>query len=193
MTAWRTSSGCRSSLIFSTLFSLWFSLSIRTLYRTSHKVQTAFGFVHTRPATRPGVLARGHRPGTRFAPYAFVSSPKERVERDAPLPHVLLHFPGAPVHQRCYLHDTEALVPTQHGRASPLRRLVPADPGHPRPVAPQETPLRLDLADLAAEVRRAAVEFRPVALDLLPDRKVWRDDFERQRIPVHDLLAETHR
>src|SRR5919199_6118956 len=133
MIAWRTSSGCRSSLIFSTLFSLWFSLRIRTLYRTSHIVQTAFGFVHTRPAACPGIFARSHWPGTRFAPYAFVSSPKERVERDAPLPRVLLHFLGAPVHQRCYLHDTEALLPTQHGRARPLRRLVAADPSDPCP------------------------------------------------------------
>src|ERR671916_1255450 len=193
MIASYTSSGCRSSLIFSTLFSLWFSLRIRTPYRTSHKVQTAFGFVHARPATRPGVFARGHRPGTRFAPYAFVSSPKEGVERDAPLPHVLLHFPGAPVHQRCYLHDTEALLPTQHGRARPLRCLVPADPRHPRTVVPQKTPLRLDLADLAAEVRRAAVELRPVTRDLLLDREPRREDLERQRILFHGLLAETHR
>src|ERR687896_627213 len=173
-----TSSGCRSSLIFSTLFSLWFSLSIRTLYRTSHKVQTAFGFVHARPATSPGVLARGHRPGTRFAPYAFVSSPKERVERNAPLPHVLLHFPGAPVHQRCYLHDTEALLPTQHGRASPLRRLVPADTRNPGAVVPQEKSLGLDLADLTAEVRPAAVELRPVTRYLLLYAKPRREDLE---------------
>src|SRR3712207_1646852 len=90
MIARRTSSGCRSSLIFSTLFSLWFSLRIRTLYRTSHKVQTAFGFVHTRPATRPGVLARGHRPGTRFAPYAAVTHAEKGVERNVVPSHILI-------------------------------------------------------------------------------------------------------
>src|SRR5918997_966734 len=88
--ACRTSSGSRSSLIFSTLFSLWFSLRNRTLYRTSHKVQTAFGFLATRPATRPGVLARGHRPGTRLAPYAAVTHAKKRIERYVVQPHVLL-------------------------------------------------------------------------------------------------------
>src|SRR5919202_5553526 len=98
MIASRTSSGCRSSFIFSTLFSLWFSLRIRTLYRTSHKVQTALGLLATWPATGSRILIRGHRPRTRRAAYAFVSFPEERVERDAPLPHVLLHFLGAPVH-----------------------------------------------------------------------------------------------
>src|SRR5215203_6144913 len=192
MIAWRTSSGCRSSFIFSTLFRLWFSLRNRTLYRTSHKVQTAFGFVHTWPATRPGVFIIRNWLRARRAAYALVSSPKEGVEGQAPLAHVLLNFPGAPVHQRCYLHDTEALLPTQHGRARPLLCLVPADPRHPGAVVPQEAPLRLDLADLAAEVWRAAVELRPVALDLLLDRKSWCDDLERQRIPLHDLFAETH-
>src|SRR5215212_2167257 len=101
MIAWRTSSGCRSSFIFSTLFNLWFSLRNRTLYRTSHKVQTALGFVHARPATRPGVFTLRNRPRARRAAHAFVSPPKERVEGDAPLAHVLLDFRGAPVHQRC--------------------------------------------------------------------------------------------
>src|SRR3712207_7040665 len=90
MIAWRTSSGWRSSFIFSTLFSLWFSLRLRTLYRTSDKVQTAFGLVHARPATRAGVLARGHRPGTRFAPYAAVTHAKKWVERHIVPPHVLI-------------------------------------------------------------------------------------------------------
>src|SRR5918997_5099067 len=148
-----TSSGCRSSLIFSTLFSLWFSLRIRTLYRTSHKVQTALGFVHARPAPSPGVFILRNWLRARRAAYALVSSPKERVAGDAPLAHVLLDFLGAPVHQRCYLHDTEPLLPTQHGRARPLLCLVAADPRHPGVVVPQETPLRLDLTDLAAEVR----------------------------------------
>src|SRR5829696_3367535 len=167
MIAWYTSSGCRSSFIFSTLFSLWFSLRIRTLYRTSHKVQTAFGFVHTWPATRPGVFIIRNWLRARRAAYALVSSPKEWVDGEAPLAHVLLDFLCAPVHQRCYLHDTEALLPTQHGRSRPLRRLVAADPRHPRTVVPQKTPLRLDLAYLAAKVRSTAVELRPVALDLL--------------------------
>src|SRR5919112_2222726 len=167
MMASYTSSGCRSSLIFSTLFSLWFSLRIRTLYRTSHKVQTAFGFVHARPAARPGIFARGHRPGTRFAPYAAVTHAKEGVERHVVPPHVLVDLVRAPRRQRRDLGDPEVLVKSHNRRASPLRRLVAADPGHPRPVVFEETPLRLDLADLAAEVRRAAVEFRPVARHLL--------------------------
>src|SRR5829696_7132458 len=178
MIAWYTSSGCRSSFILSTLLRVWFSLRIRTLYRTSHKVQTAFGFVHTWPATRPGVFIFRNWLRARRAAYALVSSPKEGVQGQAPLAHVLLDFPGAPVHQRCYLHDTEALLPTQHRRARPLRRLVPADPRHPRTVVPQETPLRLDLANLAAEVRRAAVELRPVTRDLLLDRKPRREHLE---------------
>src|ERR687897_1820300 len=192
MMASYTSSGCRSSLIFSTLFSFWFSLRIRTLYRTSHKVQTAFGFVHTRPAARPGVSILRNRLRARCAAYALVSSPKERVAGDAPLAHVLLDFLGAQVHQRCYLHDTEPLLPTQHRRARPLLCLLPADPRHPRAVVPQETPLWLDLADLAAEVRLAAVKLRPVTRDLLIDREPWRDDLERQRVPLHGLFAETY-
>src|SRR5919206_82167 len=120
MIAWRTSSGCRSSFIFSILFSLWFSLRIRTLYRTSHKVQTALGFVHARPAARPGVFILRNRPRAWRTAYTLVSSPKERVEGDAPLAHVLLDFSSAPVHQRRYLHDAEALLPAQHGRARPL-------------------------------------------------------------------------
>src|SRR5215212_8600203 len=122
MIARRTSSGCRSSFIFSTLFSLWFSLSIRTLYRTSHQVQTAFGFVHPWPATRPGVLARGHRPGTRFAPYAAVTHAEKGVERYLVLPHVLIDLVHAPGRERRNLGDPEVLVVGHHRRARPLRR-----------------------------------------------------------------------
>jgi hypothetical protein len=64
----------------------------------------------------------------------------------------------------------ESLLPAQRGRVHPLFRLVPADPRTPSAVVPQETPLRLDLADLATEVWLTAVELRPVALDLLLDR-----------------------
>src|SRR5215213_10109924 len=116
MIACRTSSGWRSSLISSTLFSFWFSLRIRTLYRTSHKVQTAFGFVHARPATRPGVLARGHRPGTRFAPYAAVTHAKEGVERHVVSPHVLVDLVCAPRRERRDLGDPEVLVKSHNRR-----------------------------------------------------------------------------
>src|SRR4051794_3747420 len=193
MIAWRTSSGCRSSFIFSTLFSLWFSLRNRTLYRTSHKVQTALGFVHARPATRPSVLAGGHRLGTRFAPYAAVTHAKKGVEGNVVPPHVLVQLVHAPRRERRDLGDPEVLVEGNDRRARPLRRLVPADPRHPGAVVPQETPLRLDLADLAAKVRRAAVELRPVAFNLLLHRKPRCEDLERQRIPFHGLLAETYR
>src|ERR671917_881377 len=171
MIAWRTSSGCRSSLIFSTLFSLWFSLRIRTLYRTSHKVQTTFGLVHVRPATRPGVLARGHRPGTRFAPYAAVTHAEKGVERNVVPLHVLIDLVHAPGRERRDLGDPEVLVVGHDRRARPLRRLVPADPRHPGAVVPQEAPLRLDLADLAAEIRRATVELGTVTRYLLLDRE----------------------
>src|SRR5918992_4188151 len=107
MIARRTSSGCRSSLIFSTLFSLWFSLRIRTLYRTSHKVQTAFGFVHARPAARPGVFARCHRPGTRFAPYAAVTHAKKGVERNVVPSPILIDLVHTPGRQRRDLRDPE--------------------------------------------------------------------------------------
>src|SRR5215211_9351760 len=127
MIAWRTSSGWRSSLILSTLFSLWCSLRNRTLYRTSHIVQTAFGFLATRPATRPGVLARGHRPGTRFAPYAAVSHAEKGIERYLVLPHVLIDLVHAPGRERRNLGDPEVLVVSHHRRARPLRRLVAAD------------------------------------------------------------------
>src|SRR3712207_5595550 len=193
MIARRTSSGCRSSLIFSTLFSLWFSLRIRTLYRTSHKVQTAFGFVHARPATRPGVLARGHRPGTRFAPYAAVTHAKKWVERYVVPPHVLIDLVRDPGRERRDLGHPKVLVEINDRRARPLLRLVPPDPRHPRAITPQETPLRLDLAYLAAEVRRTAVELRPPTRDLLLDREPRHEDLERQRIPSHGLLTETHR
>src|SRR5918997_3504511 len=116
MIALYTSSGCRSSLIFSTLFSLWFSLRIRTLYRTSHKVQTAFGFIHARPTTRPGVLARGHRPGTRFAPYAAVTHAQKWVERHLVPPHVLIDLIRAPCGERRDLGDPEVLVEGHDGR-----------------------------------------------------------------------------
>src|ERR687895_1550949 len=191
MIAWRTSSGCRSSLIFSTLFSLWFSLRIRTLYRTSHKVQTAFGFIHTRPAASPGVFARSHRPGTRFAPYAAVTHANKGVERNVVPPHVLIDLILAPSRDRRDLGDPEVLVKGHDRRGRPLLRLVPTDARNPGTVISQETPLGLDLADLAAEVRLAAVELRPVALDLLLDRKPRPNDLERQRIPFHGLFAET--
>src|SRR3712207_1400062 len=192
MIAAYTSSGSRSSLIFSTLFSLWFSLRIRTLYRTSHKVQTAFGFIHVRPATRPGVFARGHWPGTRFAPYAAVTHAEKGVERNVVPPHVLIDLVRTPTGERGDLGDPEVLVEGHHRRARPLRRLVPADPRHPAAVVPQETPLRLDLADLAAEIRRAAVELRTVTRYLFLDREPRREHLERQRIPPHDFVAETH-
>src|SRR5215211_2737759 len=193
MIAWRTSSGCRSSFIFSTLFRFWFSLRNRTLYRTSHKVQTAFGFVHARPATRPGILARSHRPGTRFAPYAAVTHAEKGVQRNVVLPHVLLDLIYRPDGERRDLGDPEVLIKSHDRRARPLYRLVPADARNPGTVISQELPLGLDLADLAAEVRRAAVELRPVAFDLLLDREFRREDLERQRIPLHGLLAETNR
>src|SRR5918997_233886 len=170
MIALYTSSGCRSSLIFSTLFSLWFSLRIRTLYRTSNKVQTAFGFIHVRPATRPGILARGHRPGTRFAPYAAVTHAEKRVERYAVPPHVVIDLVSAPGRERRDLGYPEVLVEDHDRRARPLRRLVAADTRHPRAVIPQETSLRIDFSDLTAKIRRATVELRPIALDLLLDR-----------------------
>src|SRR3712207_1177650 len=150
MIARRTSSGWRSSLIFSTLFSLWFSLRNRTLYRTSHKVQTALGFLATRPATRPGVLARGHRLGTRFAPYAAVTHAKERIERYVVPPHVLLDLVRAPAGERRDLGDPKVSVKGHDRRVRPLRRLIPAYPSDPGAVIPQKSPLRLDLADLAA-------------------------------------------
>src|SRR5215218_821586 len=193
MIAWRTSSGCRSSFIFSTLFRFWFSLRNRTLYRTSHKVQTALGFVHARPATRPGILARSHRPGTRFAPYAAVTHAKKGVQRNVVLPHVLLDIIHGPDGERRNLGDPEVLFEGYDRRARPLCRLVPADARNPGTVILQKLPLRLDLANLAAEVRRAAVELRPVAFYLLLDRKFRRENLERQRISLHDLLTETNR
>src|SRR3712207_5221017 len=140
MIARRTSSGWRSSLIFSTLFSLWFSLRNRTFYRTSHKVQTAFGFLATRPATRPGVLARGHRPGTRFAPYAAVTHAKKGIERYIVPPHVFLNLVRAPAGERRDLGDPEVLVEGHNRCIRPLRCLIPANPRNPGTVIPQETP-----------------------------------------------------
>src|ERR671916_3468490 len=192
MIASYTSSGCRSSLIFSTLFSLWCSLRIRTPYRTSHKVQTAFGFIHVRPAARPGVFARGHRPGTRVAPYAAVTHAKEGVERNVVPPDVLVYLVRAPTGERGDLGYPEVLIKSHDRRARPLGRLIPADPRHPGAVVPQETPLGLDLADLAAEIRRATVELGTVTRYLFLDRDPRREHLERQRIPLHGLLAETH-
>src|SRR5215217_103099 len=137
MIAWRTSSGWRSSLIFSTLFSLWFSLRNRTLYRTSHKVQTAFGFLATRPATRPGVLARGHRPGTRLAPYAAVTHAKKRIEWYVVPPHVLLDLVRAPAGERRDLGDPEVFVKGHNRCIRPLRCLIPAYPSNPGAVIPK--------------------------------------------------------
>src|SRR5918997_5905261 len=134
MIAWRTSSGCRSSFICSTLLSLWFSLRNRTLYRTSQKVQTALGFARTRPATRPGILARGHRPGTRFAPYAAVTHAQKGVERNGVPPHVLIDLVRAPRRERRDLGHPEVLLKDHYRRDRPLHRLVAADPHHPRTV-----------------------------------------------------------
>src|SRR3712207_9258713 len=83
-------------LVSSTSLGLWFRLRTRLLYRISHEVQTTFGLLHTRPASRPGVLARGHRPGTRFAPYTAVTHAKKGIERNFVASHVLVDLILAP-------------------------------------------------------------------------------------------------
>src|SRR5919199_6799078 len=120
MIASRTSSGCRSSFIFSTLFSFC-SLRLRTPYLSSDEVQPALGRLHPSPTPRPRVLPWRDGPRLGLATDARVAHAEQGVERYAVLPDVSLDLPGAPAGERRYLRHPEALLPAHDRRVRPVR------------------------------------------------------------------------
>src|SRR4051812_17728340 len=170
MTDSRTSSGCLSSFIRSTLLSFWFFLRVSIRHSLSiDPVQPALGLLHARPAPGTRVLVGRHRPGLGFAPYALVTLLEKRAYGNVVLLHVLPDLLVTPARERRYLRSLISILPEDYLRIRPLGCLLPPDAGHPRIVS-FEGPLQgLYLTYLAAEVWRARPHPLAVPLDLLLD------------------------
>src|SRR5215210_2873368 len=153
-------------------------------------VDAALRLVGTGPPAGPGILVVVHGPRLRLAADALVALMQERVDGHVVRPHVVPHLSFRPVRHGSYLGGLVALLPGDYLRASPLRRLLPANACHPGVVAVQRLLQGFDLADLAAQVRGAGAHLLAVALHLLLDREVGLQDLDRQLVASHDLLAE---
>src|SRR5919199_2301187 len=191
MTDSRTSSGCLSSLICSTLLSFWFFLRVsipRGL--PGDPVQAAFCLLRTRPTPGPGIFVGGHGPGLGLAPDALVAPLEQRIDRHVVLCNVLVYPILRLERERSDLGRPVALLPGDHPRAGPLRGLLPAYPGHPRVVVLQRPRQRLDLSDLATQIGGAGAHLIAVALDLLLDRELRPQDLQGQLVAPHDLFAK---
>src|ERR687886_199460 len=111
MTASRTSSGWRSSFIFSTLFSLWASLRNRTRRLPFYPVKATFGLLQTRPASGSRILIRRHRSRARLAADALVALFEQRVDGNVVLGDVLVDPLLLHEGKRSDLGRSEAAIP----------------------------------------------------------------------------------
>src|SRR5262245_18878883 len=122
----------------------------------------ALELVGAGPAARALLFVLGDRPGAGDAADRAVARLVQRVEGN------LVHLdvgPDAllvPVRERVHLPDAVALRPLQLRRLGAARRLVAADARDPGAVGLERRQQRLDLADLAAAIRVALPEVRPL-------------------------------
>src|SRR4028118_726891 len=164
-----TSSGCRWSLIFSTLLRVWPSLRKRIEKYPdkasgrecpsekrglrvgaagvgAHPVEAALGLVYPRPAAGPRVLVVVDGPDLRLAADALVPLVQERVDGNVVSLDVVPDLLVRPGGQRGYLGGAVALLPRGGPRGRPVRPLLAPDARHPGVGALQRPPERPALA-----------------------------------------------
>src|ERR671939_123977 len=120
MTASRTSSGWRSSFIFSTLFSLWPSLRNRTYRLPSYPVKPTLGLFQIRPTSGPVLLVGRYRAGLGLAADALVTLFEQRVDGNVVLGDVLVDPFLFHEGERGDLGRPETAIPGNDGRVRPL-------------------------------------------------------------------------
>ena len=132
-------------------------------------MDAAFELVRPRPPSRTFVLAceNGARAGD--AADRRITRVVQRVVRNLVHVDVRLDALGVPVHDGLDLPDAVALRPLDPLCIGPGQRLLAADAGDPGVVRCERSLERLDLANVAATVRLALPQVRPLLDRLLRD------------------------
>src|SRR5215210_6257045 len=133
-------------------------------------MDAALELVRAGPASRALVLAPEDGTRARHAADRRIARVVQRVVRNLVHVDVGPHAFGIPVDDGLDLPDAVALRPFDPLCAGARQRLFAADTGDPRLVRGERALERLDLADVAAAVRVALPEVRPLLDRLLPDR-----------------------
>src|SRR5215204_903900 len=134
-------------------------------------MKAALGLLQARPASGPSVLVRRHRAGLRLAADALVALFEQRVDGNVVLGDILVNPLLLDEGERCDLGSSVARLPGDHRRVRSLGGLLAADPSHPRVITLERPLKRLNLANLAAEVRAARPHLFAVTLDGLSEQE----------------------
>ena len=125
-------------------------------------MQAALGFVPTGPAPGSRVLASLYRPGAMRAANARIVEVMKRIEGNIVKPDVAPHSRRVPIRNRIYFDEMKLRVPFDLTRSGSDYSLVAADAGHPGLKLGELLSERFYLSHVAAAVRIAAPERRPV-------------------------------
>src|SRR5216683_1637408 len=156
-------------------------------------VQAALGLGEGAPAPGARVLAGADRRRAGRAPDARVAALVERIGGDLALAHARPHVGAGPCGQRVDLHETELGIALHHAGAGALRRLVAPDGGDPGIELQHLDPQRLDLAQVAAQIRGALPQGRPVRKLLLGDGDGGLHAAHANAVPALQLAPQRER
>src|SRR5918999_1607716 len=154
----------------------------------SLRMEAALELVGARPAARALLLVQPRRARAGDAADRAVAGLVQRIGRNLVDGDVRPDALLVPVRERMDLPDAVALRPLHLRRPGPTRRLVAADPGHPRVVRLERLEERLHLANVAAAVGIALPEIGALPAMLLGHGDDLRPN-QRQAVALDQALA----
>src|SRR5712671_7770754 len=155
-------------------------------------VQAAFGLGEGAPPSGAGRLSRPDLARAGSAADARISALVQRVGGDAALPHARPDLGAGPGGERIHLDEPEIRIALHHAGPGALRGLVAADGGDPGVEQQHLGAQRLDLAQIAALVRRVLPERRPRLQLLLGDGQRGRDSAHADAVAALQLPPQLH-
>src|SRR3989442_6358318 len=153
-------------------------------------VQAAFGLGEGAPASRAGVFSRPDGGGAGSAADAGIAALVQRVGGDAALLHARPHLFAGPCGERVHLDEAKSRVALDHARSGALGGLVAADGRDPGVELQHLDAKRLDLAQVAALIRRALPERRALLQLLLGDGERRLDAAHADAVPALQLAPQ---
>src|SRR6266571_4223337 len=151
-------------------------------------VDAALELVRAGPASRALVLTRADGTRARDAADRRIARVVQRVVGNLVHVDVRLHALRVPVDERLDLPDAEALRPLDLLGVRASRALLAPNPCDPRVVRLEGTLEWLDLADVAAAIRIALPQIRPL-LDGLPRDRDDLGTLEPEAVALHEPVA----
>src|SRR5712672_3542620 len=156
-------------------------------------VQAAFGLGEAAPASRAGVFSRLDRAGARSAADAGIAARVQRVGGDVALADARPDLFAGPGGERVHLDEAKSRVALHHARPGAVRGLVAADGRDPGVEQQHLGAERLDLAQVAAAIRRPLPQRRTLPLLLLGQGERRLDAAHADSVPALHLVPQLQR